>query len=78
MRLLNLETIGERLYGTFDVFEGHRRYEILFVTEKEDSYFVKVKLSDIIRFYKISFRDYNMIKKKLMLLGIVSFETSKD
>jgi hypothetical protein len=67
MKLLNIETVGDRIYATFDT---DQRFEVLFVTKKEDSFFMKVLEHTHIRFYKIAEKDYNMLQRKFIILGI--------
>jgi hypothetical protein len=67
LKLINIETIGERIYASFDT---DQRFEVLFVFQKDNEYFMKVSEHQRIRFYKVSFRDFNVLEKKFTLMGI--------
>jgi hypothetical protein len=64
---MNIEAVGDRIYATFDT---DQRFEILFVTKKDDSYFMKVLDHTHIRFYKIAEKDFHMLERKFIIMGI--------
>jgi hypothetical protein len=64
---MNIETIGDRIYASFD---DDRRFEVLFVTRKDNECFMKVLEHQKIRFYKIAEKDYNMLERKFFTKGL--------